>query len=69
MPQYRITSADFYAPGDTGDPTTVLDPSDPYYNVATQSTPTIPSLFSPVVTAPAVEPTTILRERKYEQKS
>jgi hypothetical protein len=29
MSQYRITSSDFYIPGDTGEPNTVLSPEDP----------------------------------------
>jgi hypothetical protein len=31
--QYRITSADFVSPNDTGDPPAYIDPSDPMYSM------------------------------------
>lgn len=65
MKQYRITSANFIAPGETGEPDAYIDLVDlEAYGVRPQPN-SIPSLFaSPTPYKVSVEPT-IIREQKY----
>ena len=59
MKQYRITSADFYTPGDTLDPDAVLSPED--LAMVQQLTGSVLPILGPT----EVKQSPILIERKY----
>ncbi len=69
MKQYKITSADFLTPGETGEPDAYIDPADlAAYGVRPQPNG-IPSLFANPAPYVVNESPAIIREQQYDGKA